>query len=130
MDTQEQVSISNPSLQRDLDVSIWDAQERRVAILYAKNKGFDQGVPPRDDVHQIITYMATLRCPLGALVGIQTAGPASSGEHALRGGVGRLLVARLPGRGTMAELRNGLAGWSGVLGPGWESPLASSVESR
>ena len=72
VDAQERVSIATPGLQRALDVSVWDAQERRVAILDAKNKGFDADVPPRDDVHQIITYMATLRCPLGALVGYTT----------------------------------------------------------
>ncbi len=121
VEAQEQVSIGAPALQRALDVSVRDARGDLVAILDAKNKGFDAGVPPRDDVHQLATYMATLRCPLGALVGIQTAGAPPSGEHALRGGVGRLLVARLPGRGTMEELRAGLIAWSRGLGPAWAS---------
>lgn len=124
---QEQLSIATPGLHRALDVSIRDARGDLVAILDAKNKAFDAGVPPRDDVHQLVTYMATLRCPLGALVGLQTDGAPASGAYTLRGHLGRLLVARLPGRGAMEELRAALIAWSREL-PGW-GPPASLVKA-
>ncbi len=129
VDAQEQVSIAMPRLQRALDVSIRDGQGHRVAILDAKNKGFDEGVPPRSDVHQLITYMATLQCPVGALVGIEAGGAPLAGEYALKGGVGRLHVARLPGRGTIDDLLAGLVVWSRALGPEWAT-LADSSGDR
>lgn len=129
VECQDQVSISTPQLHRALDVSIRDDRGDLVAILDAKNKAFDAGVPPRDDVHQLVTYMATLRCPFGALVGLQADGAPASGEYTLRGGVGRVHVARLPGRGGMEELAASLVAWSRVLGPAWMSPSSAASDA-
>lgn len=105
VEAQESALIASPRLQRWLDVAIWDDQDRRVAILDAKNKGLDESAPPRDDVHQMVSYLATQRCRLGLLVGIQKGSAPAQSEYRLSGDLGRLLVVRLPGRGTMEEMR-------------------------
>ncbi len=109
---QETVRISDPPVTRYLDVGVRDEQGRLRMILDAKNKAFVGRKPSRDDVHQLVTYMSTLECSEGALVGIggQAQGPSST-VYRLEGGVGRLQVVALPGKGTIEELRWGLKAW-------------------
>ncbi len=109
---QETVRISAPPVTRYLDVGVRDEQGRLRMILDAKNKAFVGRKPPRDDVHQMVTYMSTLECSEGALVGIggQAQGPSNT-VYRLQGGVGRLQVVALPGKGTIDDLRAGLKIW-------------------
>ncbi len=112
---QETVRISDPPITRYLDVGVRDQRGRLRMILDAKNKAFVGRKPPRDDVHQLVTYMSALRCSEGALVGVgsQAQGPAST-IYRLDGGVGRLHVVSLPGKSTITELRKGLKTWLGA----------------
>lgn len=108
---QEAVSISEPRLDRYLDVAVWDEGRRLHAILDAKNKTFKDAAPPPQDVHQLIAYMSALRCPRGALVGLHSLDRVATRTYTLAGGAGRLSVCRLPARGSMAHLAAGLREW-------------------
>ena len=120
VEAQESTSISSPALQRHLDVAVHDPAGALVAILDAKNKSFAEGVPARNDVHQVVTYMATQGCRLGVLVGIRPGNELPPKEYRLRGEVGRLHVVGLPGMEGMGEMAAGLAVWCGMhLGRGW-----------
>lgn len=123
---QETVRIAEPSLHRFLDVGVRDVHGRLRMILDAKNKALTGKKPPRDDLHQLVTYMGTLRCPDGALIGVA---PRQAGVtktvYEMHGDVGRCQVVGLPGLGSVEALAEGLrewveaeAAWSGSRKPG------------
>jgi hypothetical protein len=127
---QETASICSPTLHRHLDVAVHDPTGSLVAILDAKNKSFEGGIPARDDVHQIVTYMATQKCRLGVLVGVQPGDELPPQEYRLRGDMGRLQIVGLPGLGEMEEMVAAAANWCRTyLGWGWARKEALEVRS-
>ena len=125
---QETVRIAEPSLHRFLDVGIRDVQGRLRMILDAKNKALTGKKPPRDDLHQLITYMSTLQCREGALICVA---PRQSGVikavYDLHGEVGRLQVVGLPGLGSVEALITGLTQWVEAEAAWSKSPTSGVV---
>jgi 5-methylcytosine-specific restriction enzyme subunit McrC len=106
---QHPVKIAGNALDRFLDVAIWDPSGRLRMVLDAKNKDLGADHPPREDVHQMVTYMATRSCRHGVLVGMGSS--PSSKRFEMTGGVGTLEVVRLPGTRGIEQLRGHLRAW-------------------
>lgn len=96
---------------RVMDTVVYDAARSRVAIVDAKNKDLSRGVPDRDDVHQLVAYMATTGCRRGYLVGVGATGQEIRREWTLRAGVGRIGVVALPGSADPRVLVAAAAAW-------------------
>ncbi len=124
---QETVRIAEPSLHRFLDVGVRDMQGRLRMILDAKNKALAGKKPPRDDLHQLVTYMGTLQCQEGALIGVA---PRQSGVvetvYEMQGSVGRVRVVGLPGLGSIDALATALRDWAEARAA-WSKSLKSGV---
>ena len=110
------LTAGDERINRVMDTVILDDERRRVAIIDAKNKDLAEGTPDRNDVHQLVAYMATTGCRQGYLVGVGAVGPACVRRWSLRGGVGQITVVALPGAGDVGALEEaGRAWWSEEL---------------
>ncbi|MFN7142276.1 MAG: 5-methylcytosine restriction system specificity protein McrC [Myxococcota bacterium] len=102
------LSFAKPALTRFLDAVLLDPEGRVAVILDAKNKAMDDGRPGRDDLHQLVSYLAVTRCRRGVLVGLHGGEALATRTWTLDGGVGTVTVARLPARGDVLAMRGAL----------------------
>lgn len=103
-------------LDRYVDAVVRDPSGRVVAVLDAKNKLFSrESPPPRDDVHQVLSYAAATGARRACLIGLADA--RSPGPHAARWratwGALTLESVALPGLGPYAALGAALEEWAG-----------------
>jgi len=103
-------------LWRVMDTVVYDEDRRRVAIVDAKNKNLAEGAPDRDDVHQLVSYMATTGCGVGYLVGVGGPGKVVRRRWKLQNRLGEVIVIALPGGAEFQRLE-ALAGswWRGEV---------------
>ena len=102
------------ALNRQMDITVRDATGSVRAIIDAKNKLLDaKSVPPRDDVHQMISYMTAARCRHGFLVGLSgdAVDSAAIERWEIEGGMGTLCGVALPGQGSYDLFEKAMRDW-------------------
>lgn len=113
----------DPDLERYADTVITDPTGRWAAVLDAKNKDLTGLRPERDDIHQMIAYMATRRCADGYVVGIGPPEPSVREQtYALHGGLGTLTAVCIPGGPTLADMERAAGRWLAPHLARWVGP--------
>ncbi len=112
-------------LDRFVDAVVRDPTGRVVAVLDAKNKLFArESPPPRDDVHQVLSYAGAAGARRACLIGLAEA--RAAGAHAARWraawGAITLESVALPGLGPYPALGAALDAWARRALAEWRAP--------